>query len=412
MEPFIKDQIKAVLKYVPFHIAAGYVKPGSSPAVGQALRKTGGFLKGICHPSENYAQIKGAGIEWNRADIAFPFDKDGNLRQDYVDWKDKMRRYKENGIRIFAVTPYPHEFLERGIDPRTPKGEARVREIAQFLIKDLKGIAEGFQITNEMGIPHFTSPLTLREAARFIGVQLETIYPLRGDLLLGYNSAGPQGDLHALMRPWLQYCDYVGIDLYIGCFAPIGNTVSTLEMMLRYLWSMTGKPILLCEFGYISGGAPKSPEEKRATLQRYGVSSEQEVREKIDLVLENMEKVAPTFAAHVTKHASSPATRADFLLQIDMKKHLYRELTKGVMVPKCPHTPEGQANFYRTVFPRVAKLPFLLGAFVYCWQDAERCYLCGQNDCPMETRWGLVDLKGREKPSYYAVRDALRDISR
>ena len=410
MEPFIKEQIKAVLKYVPFHMAAGYVKKGSSPEVEQALGKTGGFIKGICHPSENYGQIKGAGIEWNRADIAFPFDKDGSLRQDYIDWKDKMRRYRENGIRIFAVTPYPRTFIKHGIDPRLPENEARVREIAQFLITDLKGIAEGFQITNEMGIPHFTLPLDMRQAARFIGIQLEAMHPLRGDILLGYNSAGPQGDLHALLRPWHKYCDYVGIDLYIGSFAPVGNSISTLEMMLRYLWSMTGKPILLCEFGYISGGAPKSPEERRAILQRYGVGSENEAQEKIDLVLENMAKVTPKLAAHVTKHASSPEKRADFLFQIDTKNHLYSELRKGIMARNCPHTPEGQANFYRMVFPRLAKLPFLLGTFVYCWRDGEQCYICGQGDCPMETRWGLVDLQHNEKPSYYAVRDAFENI--
>jgi hypothetical protein len=62
------------------------------------------------------------------------------------------------------------------------------------------------------------------------------------------------------------------------------------------------------------------------------------------------------------------------------------------------------------VFPRLAKLPFLLGAIVYCWQDGAQCYICGQGDCPTETRWGLVDLEGREKPSYYAVRDALKGI--
>jgi len=410
MEPFIKDQIKAVLKYVPFHMAAGCVKKGSSPEVQQALGKTGGFIKGICHPSENYGQIKGAGIEWNRADIAFPFDKDGNLRQDYINWKDKMRRYRDNGIRIFAVTPYPRTFIEHGIDPRLPENEARVREIAQFLITDLKGIAEGFQITNEMGIPHFTLPLDMKQAARFIGIQLEAMHSLRGEILIGYNSSGPQGDLHALMRPWYKYCDYVGIDLYVGSFALVGNSISTLEMMLRYLWSMTGKPILLCEFGYISGGAPKSPEEKRAILRRYGVSSEKEAREKIDLVLENMKAVAPTLHARVTKNASGPDKYADYLFQIDTKNHLYSELPKGVVTRNCPHTPEGQARFYSEVLPRLAKLPFLIGAIIYAWKDGERCYACGQSDCPTETRWGLVDLQHNEKPSYYAVRDALAKI--
>ena len=410
MEPFIRDQIIAVLKYVPFHIVAGYVKKRTSPEVEQARRKLGGFIKGICHPREDYARIKGAGLEWNRADIAFPFDAAGNTRQDYLNWKEKMRCYRENGIRIMAITPYPRTFIEYGIDPRTPEGEARVKEIAVFLLEDLRGIVEGFQITNEMGIPHFTLPLDMRQAARFIGVQMEAMYPHRGNALVGYNSAGPQGDLHALLRPWHKYCDYVGIDLYIGCFAPVGNSFSTLDMMLRFVWSMTKKPVILMEFGYLSEGAPKTPEEKRAILRQYGVGSEKEAREKIELVLDNMKEIAPTFWERVTKNASSPEKRADYLFQIDTKNHLYRELPRGVAVKKCPHTPEGQANFYRAVLPRLAKQPFLLGAFIYAWKDGGRCYACGQSDCPTETRWGLLDMQGREKPSYYAVRDALSKI--
>ena len=83
----------------------------------------------------------------------------------------------------------------------------------------------------------------------------------------------------------------------------------------------------------------------------------------------------------------------------------------GVLFNKnCPHTPEGQADFYSAVLPRLAAQPFLLGAFIYAWKDSERCYACGQDDCPTETRWGLVDRQHREKPSYYAVRDALKKI--
>ena len=410
MEAFIRDQIIAVLKYVPFHLAASLVKPRRSPEVEAARRKLGGFAKGICHASEDYAQIKGAGIEWERADIPFPFDEAGNVRENYLAWKERMRRYRANGIRIMAVTPYPRTFIDYGIDPRLPENEGRVRGVAAFLAEDLRGVAEAYQITNEMGIPHFTRPLNMKEAARFIGMQLAAMHPLRGDALIGYNSSGPQGDLHALMRPWLKYCDYVGIDLYIGCFAPVGNSFSTMDMMLRYIWSMTGKPIILCEFGYLSGGEPKSRAEKQAILQRYGVSSEKEISEKIELVLENMKTVAPTFWSRITSNASTPEKQAGYLLQIDTKNHLYSELPRGVRVRKCPHTPEGQANFYRTLLPRLAAHPFLLGAFIYAWQDSEKCYACGQSDCPTETRWGLVDRESKEKPSYYAVRDALAEI--
>jgi len=408
MESFARDQIVAVIKYGPFHWAASYFKKSSSPEVEACRRKLGGFMKGICHPSENCAQVKGAGIEWNRADIAFPFDEQGNIRQDYLDWKTKMLRYRENGIRIMAVTPYPRSFIDHGVDPRTPEGEARVREIAVFLVNDLKDIAEAWQITNEMGLPQFMKPLTIKEAVRFMGVQMEAMQPHKGDALVGYNSSGPQSDLHAMMRPWHKYCDYVGIDIYIGCFVAAGNWMYMFDVLLRYLWSMTGKPIILCEFGYISGGAPKSPEEKRAILRRYGVSSEAEARANAGLFLENLKKAEPKMYAFAERCASGDLL--EYFFNSMFRNHFYSEFPKGVVIKKYPHTPEGQAGFYRDIFPRLAKLPFLLGAFIYNWKDKDQCGYCGQVGCPQETCWGLVDPQQKEKPSYYAVRDALAEI--
>jgi len=410
MEAFVKDQIIATLKHVPFHLAASYFKKKKNPGAEEARRKLGcKFMKGICHPSDNYVQITGAGIEWNRMDIAFPFDQAGNLRQEYLDWKEKARRYRENGVRVMAVTPYPRTFISYGVDPRLPENEARVREIAVFLLNDLRGLAEVYQITNEMGLPQFMKPLTTKEAARFIGIQLEAMYPRRGDVLLGYNSSGPQADLHSLMRPWHKYCDYVGVDIYIGCFVSAGNWMVMFELLMRYLWSMTGKPILLCEFGYISGGAPKSPEEKKAILQRYGVSSEAEARENLGGFLEKLKETEPKMHSFIERCASG--NPADYIFNSMFRNHFYSEFPKGVVIKKYPHTPEGQAAFYRDILPRLAGLPFVLGAFIYCWRDKEQCGYCGQIGCPQETRWGLVDPQCNEKPSYYAVRDALKQIN-
>ena len=408
MESFVKDQLIATLKFAPFHWAASYFKKNASPETEEAKRKVGGFMKGICHPGDNYAQITGAGIEWNRMDIAFPFDTGGNIRQEYLNWKEEARRYQANGVRVMAVTPYPRTFIEYGVDPRLPENEDRVREIAVFLLEDLRGLVEVYQITNEMGLPQFMKPLTTREAVRFIGIQLAAMHPRKGDVLLGYNSSGPQADLHSLMRPWHKYCDYVGIDIYLGCFVAAGNWMYMFEALMRYLWSLTGKPILLAEFGYISGGAPKTQEERRAVLQRYGVASEQEAREKLGLFMKNLEAAEPKLHGRATNLASG--NPADLLFNTMERNHFYSEMPKGVVIKKYPHTPEGQADFYRDIFPLLAKLPFALGAFIYCWRDKERCGYCGQADCPQETRWGLVDPECREKPSYYAVRDALAGI--
>ena len=408
MEAFVKDQILATIKYAPFHIAAGYLKSTASPEAEKIRRKLGGFVKGICHVSENYAQIKGAGIEWERADIPFPFDKEGNVREDYVTWKAKMRRYIDNGIRIFAVTPYPRTYIEYGIDPRTPEGEVQVVRIARFLVRDLKGLVEGFQITNEMGIPHFTKPMTMKQAARFIGVNLAAMYPIRGDIIIGYNSPGPQCDLHTMMRPYHKYCDYVGIDIYIGCFISPASWLCMFPVLLRYLWSLTGKPIMLMEFGYISGGAPKTAEEKRAILQRYGVDSEKEARENIGAFMEKLKEISPKMYERSTGNASG--NLADYLFKSDYKNHFYCELPKHTVIKKYPHTPQGQADFYADLLPKLAALPFMVGSFIYCWSDSKRCGYCHQADCPTETRWGLVDMDHKEKPSYYAVRDAWAKI--
>jgi len=408
MEAFIVDQAVATAKYLPFHWIASYAKKDSSPEVEQARQKAGGFIKGICHASENYEQIKGAGIEWERADIPFPFDEEGNVREKYLLFKAKIQRYRDNGIRVMAITPYPKEFISAGIDPRLPEEEARVREVAAFLVNDLKGIAEAFQVTNEMGVPRFTKPLNMAQAARFIGIQLAAMHPLRGDCLLGYNSGGPQADLHSIMRPWHKYCDYVGVDIYIGCFAPVANWMYMHEAVLRYVWSLTGKPVILCEFGYISGGVPKTPEEKRERLQRYGMNSEQEAKENLDVFMENIKAINPKIYEYTVKNASG--NYADFLFQLDYCNHFYSELPATTVIKKYPHTPEGQAGFYAEILPSLARLPFLLGAFIYCWKDAEKCGYCNQNDCPTETRWGLVDMQEQPKPSYYAVRDAFAKI--
>ena len=407
MEAFIVSMLTAAAKHIPAHLTASYFKKKSSPGVEESRRRAGGFLKGVCHPSENYGQVRGAGFEWIRKDIPFPFDRDGNVRQRYLDWKVEMRRYQENGLRVLAVSPFPqHFFDDGGIDPRLPENEARIREVAAFMAEDLQGTVGAIQVSNEMGVPRFTKPMeTMEQGARFLGIQLEAMHPLRGGLLIGYNAVMTQADLHEKMRPWHKYCDYVGVDIYIGCFAPVGNWMVMFDVMLRYTWSMTGRPLIITEFGYISGGAPKTKAEKSAILQRYGVSSEKEARRKIEMVMENIQKANPKMWEYVTKHASGGC--ADFLFKLDFCNHFYSELPRTTVIRKYPHTAEGQAGFYRDIFPRLAKLPFVIGAFVYCWKDSERCYVCNQEDCPTETRWGLVDTRDREKPGYYAVRDAL-----
>ncbi len=399
MEEFVATQIKYGLKYVPANIIKSYFIPKHS-AETRALRSRG-FLCGVCHPNEDYKLLREAHIQWVRFDIPFPFAAQGGESPEYLAFKERCRGYAERGFSVMAVTPFPNAFCSNGIDPRTQEGEARVREVAAFLARDLQGLVGGFQLSNETGLPKFTLPLTLDEAARFLGIQAQVMYPLRGRLLLGYNSGGPEAKLHALMRPYHRYCDYVGIDIYLGCFAGLPGLMGTFEALLRYLWAMTGKPILLQEFGYIGGGAPKTRAQKKALLRAYGLEREEDARSDMEALLAKL----PENFQHSLRYdgQNDPSRYYDLLFHSDYRQHFYKEMPRLTRIPGYPHTPKGQAAFYNELIGRLYRLPFVAGAMVYCWSDADACGYCGQPDCPVETRWGLVDSAGRPKPAYAAV---------
>lgn len=407
MEQFIKDQISSGLRYLPSNLLKSYFIKSSSDET-KAFREKVGFIRGICHPTDDFEQIKGANIGWIRTDIPFPFNNDGNISENYVAYKERCLNFQKNGIKVMAVTPYPKEYIEHGADIRTEEGVRKVKEIAEFLICDMQGVASGFQITNEMGIPRFTLPLTLKEAAYFIAVNLEAMYPLKKDIIIGYNSAGPEATLNSELFPYIQYCDYVGIDIYMGCFFNAPGFIWIFEALCRYLWAMTGKPILIQEFGYLSGGAPKTRSQKKEMLMRYGAKNEREARKNIESFVSCMPEY---FADHIKYVCeNNPSRYFGFLFKSDMVNHFYCELPRLTKIPGYPHTPEGQAKFFEYCITHLYNLDFVCGCNIYCYKDPDKCYYCGQPECPTETRWGLVDSKGNEKPSYRAVRNVFGRI--
>lgn len=374
------------------------------------IEKAGGFIKGVCHADPDYDLIKGANIGWFRDDIPFPYDKDGNLSPGYIAWKEYAMGYVNEGIKIFGVTPYPADYIEYGLDPRDPASKEGIQDIARFYVEDLRGIVGAFQITNEMGVDRFTYPLEMDEARDFIGMQLEAMYPIKGDILVGYNltaqSLFPKV-LPLMMRKYHKYCDYVGMDIYMGCFEPVLKNANQFVTVLKLIRLLTGKPVILCEFGYIGLGEPKSDAEKKAILQKYGYNSEKEARANIDDFINNLpEELRNEFDRYADE---TPEYRAQLMFDGEFSNHLYCELDDGMGLYGFPHTPIGQAAFFSYVIPKIRDLNFLAGAIVYCWSDSSDCYVCGQEDCPVETKWGLVDGDGNPKPAYYAVKYAFSD---
>ena len=372
--------------------------------------RAGGFIKGICHTHNEYDMINEANIEWIREDMPMPINADGTTNIYYTYWKAEMQEYIANGIKVMGITPYPDEYIEIGLDPRNPENEEKIKEIAVFYMEDLRGIVDAFQITNEMGVDRFTYPLEMEEAARFIGIQLEAMNPIKGDVIIGYNlCAQALLNLPGLMKPYHQYCDFVGVDLYLGSFENILKNIDQYKVAAKYVRLVTGKPVILCEFGYIGLGEPKTAAEKKAILESYGYSSEKEAIADIDNFIS---KLPPDIKEEFdTQYADeSDDYKAQLLFQGEYKNHIYCELTEGTGLYGYDHTPEGQAKFYEDIIPMIEDMDFVIGAFIYCWQDSADCYVCGQAECPIETKWGIINYDGTPKPAYYAVQKAFGDI--
>lgn len=407
MDDFLKDQIINSIKYLPTNIIKSYFIKKSS-AETEAFREKTGFIRGVSTADEGYELLSGANINWVRESLPAPFMADGSVNEKYTEFKEKCLRYAQHGIKAMGITPLPNEYLNHGIDMRTPEGEQKLREVSRFIMEDVRDIVGGLQIANELGMPRFMIPYNMDECIRFLGIQMEEMYPLRGNVVIGYNSAGPQVDLHLGMKPYYKYCDYVGMDMYLGCFFSLPGFAWMFDIMVRYLWAFTGKPILMQEFGYIGGGKPKTKKEKMQILNSYGFKDEKDAQKDI---MKFVDALPPHFRNHVKfVCGDNVQVTKDFMFAGDMTNHLYKELPRITVIPGMPHTPEGQAKFFTNVIDRLYKLPFMCGTIIYCYSDFHYCGYCGQTDCPTETLWGLVDTDRKPKPSYYAVKEAYGKI--
>jgi len=400
METWLKDQLKYGARYfIPSLVKYPFIEKDSEE-LRRLREKTGGMVHGLCRADRYDPRIEALGVNWVRRGICLPFDKDGNVTEAFLRAKEELLEFQAHGIKVLVTTPSVGWYMGVGIDPRTPEGEEKVREIARYYAIELQGLANGFCICNEIGIPRFGYPLNMDQAVRFLGVQAQAIAPHKGDIIVGYNSVGPQADQHYKMRPWHEYLDYVGFDMYVGCFFPVVTQLAVFEIFAKYLWAFTRKPVIIIEFGYLAGGAPKSRDEKRAILQKYGANSEKEAKKTIEAFLEKFNEVG---RAYVKRCATEGLGK--FVFAREFRQHLYCELPANVRTRGCPHTQEGQAEFFRRLLPRLEKLPFLGGMFIYTHRDDPVCNICGQSECPMETKWGLCETDGTPKKGYYAVKE-------
>ena len=388
----------------------------------ELVSRAGGLICGVCHPDNKGEEVLELGADWVRVDISWPaYNTDGSANI-YYEWiKGQMINYANQGLKVFAVTPYPKSYQEWGYDPLTPEGRLEITKMARFYVEDLRGIVSAFQVTNEMTEPQFRAPLSDRQAVEFIGMQLQAMYRYRGNILIGYNMSATDINFASKMSEYNDYCDYIGIDLYLGCFESMTRYFgfATGTAWVKLAWSQAHRPIIFTEFGYLSAGERMSDENKLALLHKYGAVG--------DTVAE-AEAYAKAHIIDFINDADFPAALRErlYLLCADDEEalantlfggsgwssisyaaHLYMELEDGVYIDGYPHTPEGQADYFTAFFDNII-IPneMVCGAIMYCFNDSARCYVCGQEHCPVETGWGLLDGKGEKKPAFDAVKDA------
>lgn len=423
-------------RYLVGGFALSYLTP-TNQKVKNTKKKTGGIIHGVCHPNENDIElIKDANIDWVRFDLTSPvFDANNNLTPGYINFKNRCKVYADEGIKVMCVTPYPSAYMYSeyfgghdsnvesekvisSVDPRTQDGLNHIAKDAEFMINDLQGYVGAFQITNEMPVDRFRKPLTLEEASDYISVQLRAMYEKReenNNILIGYNVADfSMYQLFKLIdeRGANKYCDYLGLDLYLGCFENTFKDLFWYDLILRGFYQQSKLPMIVNEFGYIGAGQPLTDEERIAFLQQFGYSSEQEASQHIIDLIEN-EKFNPVLRNRMYSEIpdKNPEQLADLLFNRSntncYAQHFYEEMTSGYQLNKYKHTREDQARFYDDVINKhFRKLDFLCGAIAYCWSDSSTCYICGSANCPIETGWGFKDLNGKLKPSYYTLKEA------
>ncbi len=360
-------------------------------------KKTGGFMKGICHPRGDYESLTGAGLGWVRRDTPYPFDMDGNLSESYRRFVDETRAYAENGLRSVVVSPYPREFLAHGIDPRTPEGLARVREVCAFLAADYRELGVCWQATNEMFVIHFRMPLTIPESVEFLVASLQGLRAGDPDGIIGHNTVSLEAGWDELCRDIDRRteCDYFGFDLYNGTWG--GGGTDTYIDRINGLYELCGKPIVLMEFGFASlGGNTKDNgvTEVADYFRRIGFDGWKDVQNRLDEFIGLLPPPLKRTAVTCAPEDLMPAIAG---MMPHLTKTWFAEMT-------IPHTEEGQAAFYAELLPKLLANPYLAGAVLYCWQDSRTCFTCGASDCPCETAWGITRCDGTKKPAYDVIK--------
>jgi hypothetical protein len=319
------------------------------------------------YPTADDSLLKQAGIGWVRAHFGYVFtDGPGSaMSERYRELEAAARKWRDRGFRVMGTTP----LIGRGVRETGADGKLQFvwhdqfpdwmgplgsdefcrnyEEVCAFQAADLKDIADTWQVANELDIPIFGGPLNPNEACDLIEAGARGLKRGNPRSRAGHNIAGGEQDIYFLGRfAACDAIDYTGVDGYYGTWSDGGPR--SWSDRIEQLYTLTGKPVLVNEWGYASYGE---------------VMDEQQ------------------FAT-----GAWPCQFKRWRFGWD-----------------AGHTPQVQAKFVADAFDAFCEhRDKLMGAFFYRWEDQEKCWQCGQPDCPSEIAWGLVDRDGKPKPSFDA----------
>jgi len=392
------------------------------------IEEAGGYIYGICQPENDYLdKIVDTGFNYVRTDIPCPFDRNGKIRSSYLEFRNECLAYKAKGLKVLAVTPYPKDLIaDMGINLTSENINDEgvfddfletTEEVIDYIYRDFynNNLADIFQITNEMGLIVFSDPLSNDQCIQYIGVQLEKINEIKQEIhadnriQVGYNLADlleSSRYINSGLSPYYQYCDYVAIDLYTGNQGQA--TPKDYSKKVRELYSLTGKPIIITEFGFWSAGGRKTADQKNEILAYYGYNTEAEA---IAAGMTFVNKLPNAFRKTLEQNYPDQQANWASLVFSKYSAHFYGE-TSAETLNDIPHTPDGQAEYFRQVMTELKTVDCLAGLIVYCCEDKETCFNCGHSWCPYETKYGIfnysaVDGGAAPKPAVAELKELI-----
>lgn len=315
--------------------------------------------------------MRDAGIQWLRSGrLGFDVEKfQGNEPQpeEFFEAREKVAGIRKEGFQVMGISPGPKQVRDVTGKPGSQEYFDNYRRICAFLREQYDGLIDYWQVANELDIWLFRDTLSMDQSVDFLKAGIRGFKQDGGAVKAGVNitlfpSLPGEVDGNTELHEGLHIAkgiyqagdveaDYAGFDSYPGTWRAGG--VESWDEYLDGFYKLTGKPIIIQEFGYSSAGELMTEEEDKSGI----------------------------FPCEIKK---------------------WRFAWGG------GHTPEVQARFIEEAYRIFSTKPYVLGATYFSWRDANHCWQCRKPDCPMETAWGLLDREGNLKPSYHSLKSSIQ----